>query len=52
MMRAELGLRLGHLEHHCEALVLLGLGGIGGLAGERVVFALDLEALLGRGLGH
>ena len=47
---AELRLRLGHLQHHHEALVLLGLGGIGRLAVERVITALDLEAVLGGGL--
>ena len=41
---AELRLRLGHLQHHDEALVLLGLAWIDRFAVERVIAALDLEA--------
>ena len=37
-------LRLGDLQHHHEALVLLGLRHVGRLAVEREIIALDLEA--------
>ena len=47
---AELRLRLGHLQHHDKALVLLGLARVGRFAVKRVVTALDLEAAFGRGL--
>ena len=50
MTRPKVGLAFGDLQHHGEALVLLHLGDVGALAVERVVDALDREALVGRGL--
>ena len=44
----ELRLRLGHCQHHDEAVVLLGVADIGLLAVERVEAALEREAMLGR----
>ena len=48
---AELRLRLGHLQHHDEALVLPCFARVGRFAGERVVAALDLEAAFAAGSG-
>ena len=43
-------LRLGDRQHHHEAVVLLGGGDVDVLAVERVIGALDGEAVIGRGL--
>jgi hypothetical protein len=43
-------LGFGDLEHHREAVVLLGFRNIGRLTVEREIIALDLEAVRGRRL--